>query len=411
VGLFNGRHFGEAIVEAPTDIQTYLEQGRQHLAQGQAREAAIAYAHGAQLEPDNPQVHLGLAEANLALGNYSVVQMACQRVQELQPYGGEESLLAYALLDVLEGRYESGLQHVDMLISQNPGIAYTHALRSYLLRTLGQDYDANIARTRAARLSFGGRFDNCFPPRPGGYAVGYTGIPTQASQSADQAQNSTSSWSNRSNLERQIVRTRFALSQYPGLITYSIIAINVIVYLIVGIGDGNLIDLSAKTVFLTGGQNSPWIYATGEYWRIFTAMFLHFSLIHLGLNMLSLFMIGRVVEIIYGRWRYLVIYLGAGAIGGVATHFYYFSDLKIVSAGASGAIFGVFGALGVFYLMNRGSRAYGQGAIGNWLFWLAINLVWGLSVSGIGIVDHIGGLVAGMLLSFLLIPRARRRGI
>jgi membrane associated rhomboid family serine protease len=408
VGLLNGRHFGEAIVEAPTDIKTYLEQGRQHLAEGQPREAAIAYAHGAQLEPDNPQVHLGLAEANLALGNYSVVQMACQRVQELQPYAGEESLLAYALLDVLQRRYESGLQHVDVLISQNPSIAYVHALRSYLLRALGRDYDANIARTRAARLSFGGRFDNCFPPLPEGYAAGYTGTSTQAGQSA---QNSTSSWSNRSNLERQIVRTRFALSQYPGIITYSIIAINVIVYLIVGMSGGNLMDISAQTAFLAGGQNSPWIYATGEYWRIFTSMFVHFSLIHLGLNMLSLFMIGRVVEVIYGRWRYLVIYLGAGIVGGVASYFYYFSNLDVVSAGASGAIFGVFGALGVFYLMNRGSRAYGQGAIGNWLFWLAINLVWGISVPGIGIVDHIGGLVAGMALSFLLIPRARRRRI
>jgi membrane associated rhomboid family serine protease len=398
-------------LEAPTDIQTYLEQGRQHLAQGQAREAAIAYAHGAQLQPDNPQVHLGLAEANLALGNYSVVQMACQRVQELQPYGGEESLLAHALLDVLERRYESGLQHVDALISQNPSIAYAHALRSYLLRTLGNGYDANIARTQAARLSSGGRFDNCFPPHPEGYIAGYTGTSTQTSQSAGQARNSMSSWSNRSNLQRQTVRTRFTLNQYPGLVTYSIIAINVIVYLIVGIRGGNLVDISAGTALLAGGQNSPWIQATGEYWRIFTAMFLHFSLIHLGLNMLSLFIIGRVVETIYGRWRYLVIYLGAGIIGGVATYFYYLSNLEIISAGASGAIFGVFGALGVFYLMNRGSGAYGQGAIGNWLFWLAINLVWGLSVPGIGIVDHIGGVVAGMVLSFLLIPRARRRRI
>ena len=86
-------------MEAQTDIQTYLERGRQALAQGQGRDAAIAYAHAAQLEPNNPVVHLGLAEANLALGNYGVVYMACRKVQELQLAGGSESTMAQALLD------------------------------------------------------------------------------------------------------------------------------------------------------------------------------------------------------------------------------------------------------------------------------------------------------------------------
>ena len=75
-------------MEAQTDIQTYLERGKQALAQGQGREAAIAYAHAAQIEPDNPMVHLGLAEANLALGSYGVVYMACRKVQE---HGGKDA--------------------------------------------------------------------------------------------------------------------------------------------------------------------------------------------------------------------------------------------------------------------------------------------------------------------------------
>jgi rhomboid protease GluP len=207
-----------------------------------------------------------------------------------------------------------------------------------------------------------------------------------------------------------MVRTRFALSLRLGFLTNLLIAINVVVYLIVALSARSLVDMSAKTVYLAGGQNTLLMQMTGEYWRIFTAMFLHFSLLHLGLNMLSLFIIGRVVEVLYGTWRYLLIYLGAGIIGGVAT--YFFSKPEAVSAGASGAIFGVFGALGVFYLVNRrSSRAIGPGAISNWLFWLGLNLVWGLSVPGIAIVDHIGGLIGGMLLSFLLIPHARWRRI
>ncbi len=392
-------------MEVPTDIQTYLEQGRQHLAQGQAREAAIAYAHGAQLEPNNPQIHLGLAEANLALGNYNFVQMACWRVQELQPSTSDESLLAHALLNLLERHYGHALQDVDTLISHDPSIAYAHALRSYLLHALGQNYDANLAHTRAARLSFGGRFNNCFPPLSEGHVAGYNGTSTQPNQSTGAA---TGQAPNK--LQRQIVRTRFTLSQYPRLVTNIIIAINVIVYLILAVSTKNLVDMSAKTILLAGGQNTFIMDITGEYWRIFTAMFLHFGPLHLGLNMLSLFLIGQVVETAYGKWRYLVIYLGSGIIGGVAT--YFFTNPLAVSAGASGAIFGVFGALGVFYLMNRRSLGvYGRGAISNWLFWLGLNIVWGVSIPGIGIIDHIGGLVAGMLLSFLLMPRARRHSI
>jgi membrane associated rhomboid family serine protease len=126
-------------------------------------------------------------------------------------------------------------------------------------------------------------------------------------------------------------------------------------------------------------------------------------------NMLSLFFIGPAVEVFYGKWRYLLIYLVSGIVGGIVT---YFIDYNALAAGASGAIFGVFGALGVFYLVNRRALgSYGAGAIMNWIFWLTLNLVFGFSVAGIGIADHIGGLVAGMALSAVLIPRMRRRRV
>src|SRR5947209_13763345 len=111
-----------------------MERGKQALAEGQGREAAIAYAQAAQLEPDNPQVHLGLAAANLALGSYGVVYMACRRVQELQPQGGTESQMAQALLDLLDRRYDRALQDIDNAIKDDPANGYAHALRAYLLR-------------------------------------------------------------------------------------------------------------------------------------------------------------------------------------------------------------------------------------------------------------------------------------
>ena len=391
-------------MEAQTDLQTYLEQGKEALAHGKGREAAIAYAHGAQLEPTNPLVHLGLAEANLALGNYNVVKMACQRVQELEPEGGLEARTAQALLDLIGQRYERALQNVDAAIEEDPSISYNHALRSYLLRALGQDYDANLARARASRLSFGGRFENDFPAIEKKFTA--SAIPTPQPEPRENTngqvqveRESVPTWSSSSDMRRRIIRTRFALSQYPGLVTNALIAVNVIAYLIMKL-DPN--------VFIWGAQANV-LVLQGQYWRIFTAMFLHDpnSYFHLGLNMLSLFFIGRAVEVFYGKWRYLVIYLVSGILGGIS--FLLLSPGE-VAVGASGAIFGVFGALGVFYIINRRALgAGGSGAIMNWVFWLLLNLVFGISAgSGIAIWGHVGGLLGGMIIAYLLIPHAGR---
>lgn len=405
-------------MEAQTDIQTYLEQGKLALAQGQGREAAIAYAHAAQLEPDNAMVHLGLAEANMALGNHGVVQIACKRVQELQPEGGVEGMMAQALLDLLDRRYERALQYVDKAISLEPGVAYMYALRSYLLRATGQDYDANLARARAARLSYGAHFDNCFPKLERSYAAGYQETPTNSATS--NATNGTApetpeqehpkaaepSWSPPNQVQRQVIRTRFALSRYPNIVTYAIIAVCVLIYVVEVVLSQNF--TISTDVLLTMGAQVNLLVAQGQVWRIFTAIFLHFDIFHIGLNMLSLFFIGSAVEVFYGKWRYLLIFLASGIIGGIVTYFLMSPDT--LAAGASGAIFGVFGALGVFYIVNRRSLGmYGRGAIGNWLFWLGLNVVFGLSTPGIGILDHLGGLVAGMLISLLVIPRVGGR--
>jgi len=395
-------------VEAQTELQTYLEQGKSALAQGKGREAAIAYAHSAQIEPDAPQVHLGLAEANLALGNYSVVQIACKRVQALQPEGGLESRLAQALLDLLDHRYERALQNVDAVISEDPTIAYAHALRSYLLRANGQDYDANLARARAMRLSYGGRFDDSFPPLEAPKTPVYNSTNTIKNEptngngtvngKAPMERDAGQTWSRPNGLRRQVIRTRFALSRYPTLITTILIAINVIVFLFSSLNPDLVIQGA-----LYGSLLDP-----GVYWHLITSMFVHANIEHLGLNMLSLFFIGRAGEIFYGHWRFLAIYLLSGIIGGVV---FLVLTPNGAAVGASGAIFGVFGALGVFYLVNRRALgAYGSGAIGNWFFWLILNLGYGFLVpnANVAVWAHVGGLVGGAIIAVLLLPRNRR---
>jgi len=409
-------------LEAQTDIQDYLERGKQALAQGQARDAAIAFAHAAQIEPNNPVVHLGLAEANLALGSYGVVYLACRKVQELQPAGGVESKLAQSLLDLLDRRYDRALQDIDAVVNEDPSNAYAHALRAYLLRLNGQDYDAGLERARAARLSNGGRFENCFPPVEPLSTPGYgpmaspspdsnigNDAPTFVSNRPQVEQEPVPTWSRPNGIQRQMVRTRFALSQRPRLVTNILIGINVAIYVVLAILSQNPFNISVYVLANAGAQINS-LVAQGQIWRIFTAMFLHFSITHIGLNMLSLFFVGSAVEVMYGKWRYLLIYLASGIVGGIVTFFV--MPPNTIAVGASGAIFGVFGALGVFYIANRQALgAYGRGAIGNWLFWIGLNLVFGFSVPGIGIWDHIGGLIAGMLLGFLLMPRLGRRRV
>ncbi|HEY4035417.1 MAG TPA: rhomboid family intramembrane serine protease [Ktedonobacteraceae bacterium] len=390
-------------MEAQTDLQSYLEQGRVALAQGQGREAAIAYAHGAQLEPNDPAIHLGLAEANLALGDYAIVRMACNKIFELQPHGGIEAKIAQALLDLLDRRYEGALQNVDAAISEDPSIPYLHALRSYLLRANGQDYDANLARARATRLSYGGRFDKCFP------AIETPSTASHDSATQEQSYNRQNeakvseretipSWSRLNTGRRQMIRTRFFLNQNPGFVTNVIIAINVVLFLLVQIAP-SLYDMLGYPI------------RTGEYWRLVTGIFLYppgdmgSTLLPFLIGMLSLFFIGRGVEIFYGQVRYVAIYLLAAISSSIICYLLFGIGLF-----PGGAIFGIFGAIGVFYIANRRSLGtFGTSAIMNWVFWLILNLALASSNGAGAVILELICLGVSMVIGFLLLPRSKGR--
>jgi membrane associated rhomboid family serine protease len=401
-------HIGGKLVEAQMEIQNYLEQGRAALAQGQAREAAIAYANGAQLEPDSPVVHLGLAEANLALGNYGVVQMASRKVLELQPEKGCEAAIAQSLLDLLDHRYESALQNVDTAISEDPSVAYVHALRAYLLRANGQDYDAGLARARAIRLSYGGRFENCFPPldpasvpnRGSGPDLGVLPTASKIERTTLDERDSVPNWSRPNAMRRQAIRTRFFLNQNPGFVTNAIIAVIVVFYL-----------FSSMTGIYDWGQFDPNAIQAGQIWRVVTSLFLYppGNLLGVLISILSLFFVGRAVEMFYGPYRYLSIYLLAGILSNVASLLLFSVIGLAFSLGPSGSLLGIFGAIGVFYLANRrGLGVFATSAITSWIFWLVLNLaIAGTGSHGIYIIGiEILCILIGMLVAYLLLPRS-----
>ena len=150
-----------------------------------------------------------------------------------------------------------------------------------------------------------------------------------------------------------------------------------------------------------GAKYSPLI-ASGQYWRLFTAMFLHVGVMHLLFNGYALVAIGTDLERIMGSARFLAIYVLSGLFGSLAS--YAFSPH--LSAGASGAIFGVIGALGTFFALYRERLGrWGRARLGNILFLIAINLFWGFTNSGIDNYGHLGGLLSGAVLGLVLAPR------
>ena len=156
-------------------------------------------------------------------------------------------------------------------------------------------------------------------------------------------------------------------------------------------------------LLLYGAKDNAGIKQRGEYYRFLTSMFLHGGLLHIGFNAWALYALGPETERIYGTARFLVIYFVAGLAGGVAS--YALSAYPAV--GASGAIFGLIGALAVFYYLSRellGRAARQQ--FGSLITVIMINLFIGFS-SG-GLIDnfaHLGGLAGGALIGWLLAPR------
>jgi membrane associated rhomboid family serine protease len=132
----------------------------------------------------------------------------------------------------------------------------------------------------------------------------------------------------------------------------------------------------------------------GEWWRLITAAFLHYGPIHLGMNMLALWWLGQPVEAALGRTRYLLIYFTAGLAGSTGALLLNPND---VTVGASGAIFGILGALFVLEYHATG-RVVGQA-----MTLIVINIAFSFAVPNISIGGHLGGLVAGVLGTIALI--------
>jgi membrane associated rhomboid family serine protease len=194
---------------------------------------------------------------------------------------------------------------------------------------------------------------------------------------------------------RGVARAERRVGATPGLVTKVLIGLNVAVYLVTAVQGAGL-NAPGGSLFAKWVLFGPAV-AQGDWWRLVTAMFLHASVLHIAFNMFALWMIGTPVEEYLGRARFLGLYLVSGLAGSAGS----LIQTPGLTVGASGAIFGILGAMLIIEYQLTGSLA------GNAMTWIVINLVLSFTISSISVGGHIGGLIGGILVT-LAYARYRR---
>jgi membrane associated rhomboid family serine protease len=203
---------------------------------------------------------------------------------------------------------------------------------------------------------------------------------------------------------RQFNRARGPYANYPAYVTWLIIAINVVVFLIDGAlaGGGAFGMTGGGGPLVNAGAVSRPALLAGEWWTLITSAFLHLGLLHIGFNMYALWLFGPIIEQLYGHLEYLVLYLLCALGGSVLT---ILAAPDSAAVGASGAIFGLFGL--AFVVSRRRHLLLGPQArsmlsqVGTLL---VLNLVITFTIPGISWTGHVGGLLVGALIGLLLAP-------
>ncbi|HVM68650.1 MAG TPA: rhomboid family intramembrane serine protease [Gaiellaceae bacterium] len=198
---------------------------------------------------------------------------------------------------------------------------------------------------------------------------------------------------------RAVQRTQAITAASPGVVAKTLVAINVGIYLL-QLAQGAPVSGAGGSIFENGALYGP-LVADGEWWRLLSAAFLHYGFVHLGMNMLVLWWFGPALEAALGAGRFLLLYLAAGLAGSAGA---LLLSPDAVTVGASGAIYGILGA--ILVLERQGTYVFGASV----LPLLAINFAITFFVPGISKGGHIGGFVGGAL-AILLVSRFGRRRV
>ena len=177
--------------------------------------------------------------------------------------------------------------------------------------------------------------------------------------------------------------------------TLTLIGMNMVIYLITAFLSGNIFDIDSAV--LNFGAKSNILIQQGEIWRLLTCAFLHANLVHITCNMYSLYIIGPQIQQIYSTKKYLIIYIISCITASLLS---YFMSPNSISVGASGGIFGLMGALLAFAIIER--HTLQKKSISSLIQVIAINLFIGVSIKVIDNFAHIGGLLGGILVGYII---------
>ena len=182
-------------------------------------------------------------------------------------------------------------------------------------------------------------------------------------------------------------------------VTYSLIAINVLVFILMII-DGAGIMGDNSLVHIKWGANYAPLTLTGDWWRLITSTFIHFGIIHVGMNIYCLYMIGNYLEPMLGKPKYLTAYLCTGVFASLVSLWWHKG--ATFSAGASGAVFGMFGLFLALLTTSLIPKQVRQSLLQSIGIFIAFNLLYGMK-GGIDNSAHIGGLVSGFVIGYLFL--------
>lgn len=186
--------------------------------------------------------------------------------------------------------------------------------------------------------------------------------------------------------------------------TWFLVVVNVVVFLVMIFKFESFISFHTRDMLISGANFRPMV-EKGEWWRLFTCLFLHGGFMHLFFNMYGLLFAGLFLEPMLGRVRFLLFYLLAGLVSSVSSIWWYEAT---VSVGASGAIFGLYGIFLTLLLTNLFPKDFRNAVLLNTALYVGLNLIMGLA-GGIDNAAHIGGLLCGALIGLLLYPGLKKR--
>jgi rhomboid protease GluP len=183
-------------------------------------------------------------------------------------------------------------------------------------------------------------------------------------------------------------------------LTQVLLGANVMVFIAMVLASGPSLDFTGQVMVHFGANYGP-LTLSGQWWRLLTYMFLHGGLMHIAFNMWCLWDLGALCESLYGRWTYAAIYFITGIAGGLASVGW---NPGVLTVGASGAIFGLAGALISSFYLGEFSvpRVAIQGTLRSLLFFVGFNVLFGTFVPGIDNACHAGGLVSGLIVGALI---------